>query len=84
MNIDEAIKYLFNAIETRELKWNNPMPDEGRFFVYYAEGNLYLVRDIFTNGLYFVKASNPSHACEVVRKEFIAQMEKEVTWANEL
>ena len=84
MSIDNAIKYVFNALENRELKWHNPIPDEGRFFVYYAEGRLYVVRDSFTNGLYFIKANDPADACVRARKEFIEQMNKEVDWAEDL
>lgn len=61
--IDDAIAELFRAIQERQIKWENPNPDDGRFKTYYAERSIYLVKDTATNAYYLIRANNPSHAC---------------------
>ena len=66
---DEAIHTLFLAIEINDIKWND-FPhiglSETYYLWYYAENCLYVIKDVMTDMLYFVKARSPVNAFRIL------------------
>ena len=84
MNADALAECFYDTFigEDREIKWQ-PFPDEGDcgggyYDYYYAEDELYIVRDRIVGSLYFTKARSPKKAYENYREAVVLPEREEI------
>lgn len=66
-NIDNAFQMIHRALVGRTLRWNDFKSvgvDTDYYDWYYAENQIYAVRDRITDSLYIVRAKSPKMAWE--------------------
>lgn len=75
--IDKAFHEIFNAINNREIRWrdfNEVGLDEPNYDYYYAENQLYIIRDRVMEGYWFVKARNPKEAINAYKEKALQSL----------
>ena len=70
MNIDMKIHEVFKYLTSREIKWwdfRDIGVEEDYYDWYYAEERLYIIRDRVMLKYFFVEASSPKEALDIMR-----------------
>lgn len=71
MNIDMKIHDVYEYFSNRNIRWHDFQEvnvEEDYYDWYYAENRLYVIRDRIMLKYFFVKASSPANALDIMRE----------------